>query len=332
MIKSIGTRTLTLALMVFLTIAGLLASTQMSVFGAILLSFAGLPAFLIILAWGGIWFLLYSALTLTLTGLVGDISLAALVVPMFLLPAAVLSGAIKLGCQPLKAVGITLLSATLFSTAAWGLATGLDQNEQLQIEKQFSLQIAEVEKQLENLQKSGEATPESIESVREVVIETFDFLKLLVPGTFIFIWHLISLSIIYVAAIYLAPNLGVELPSLPAFSSWRFDWNLIWLFITGWTLFFVVSNIEGMPAAGLFKTLGANCLAISKILYFIAGVSLLFFMFEKYQIGSFARVSLSCLALFLTQAVVWLGIIDVWADFRTPKPALFASDDSDDDF
>ncbi len=72
-------------------------------------------------------------------------------------------------------------------------------------------------------------------------------------------------------------------------------------------------------------------MAISRIIYFIAGLSLLFFMFEKYRMGSLARVGLSCLALFLNQAVVWLGIIDIWTDFRTPKPALFASDDSDDD-
>lgn len=332
MIRSVGTRTLTMAILVLLTIAGLLASTQMPVFGAILLSFAGLPAFLILLAWGGIWFLLYSALTVTLTGLVGNLSLAALLIPMLLIPAAVLSAAIKFGCSALKAIGLTLLAATLFSSASWALATGFDHKELLPIEKQFAEQVAVVEQQLEKLQQSGEATPESVETVREAVRETFDFLKLLVPVTYIFVWHLISLSIVYLAAIKLAPHFGSQLPALPAFSSWRFDWNLIWLFIVGWLLFHVVANLEGMPAAATFKAIGANCLAIAKIVYFIGGLALLFFMFEKYKISSFARLSLSCLALLLTQAVVWLGIIDVWADFRTPKPALFASDDSDDDF
>ncbi len=332
MIRSIGNRTLTLAVMVFLTIAGLLGASQLSVFGAILLSFAGLPAFLIILAWGGTWFLLYSALTITLTGLVGDLSLAVLLIPMLLVPAAVLSGAIKFGWSPLKSIGLTLMAATLFSTASWGIATGFNHKEIMPIKKQFADQLAVVEQQLEKLQQSGEATPESVEALREAVNETFSFFALLVPVTFVFAWHLISLTIIYMAAAQLAPQFGYQLPSLPAFASWRFDWNLVWLFIIGWLLFHYVGNVEGMPGANLWQVIGANCLAIGKIIYFIAGLSLLFFMFDKYQVGSFGRVSLSCLALLLTQAVVWLGIIDVWADFRTPKPALFASDDSDDDF
>lgn len=332
MIRSFGTRTLTLAIMVFLTIVGLLAAPQLSFLGAILLSFAGLPAFLIILAWGGIWFLLYSALTLLFTGLAGSISMAALLVPMFLVPAALLSAAVKFGCSPLKSVGLTLLGATIFSSACWGIGSSFASGEIIPIESHFSQQMQVLDEQLGKLQQSGEATPESVEIMRETVKDVFAFLALLVPVTFIFVWHLISLSIIYLAALQLAPNFGCELPALPAFASWRFDWNLVWLFIAGWVLFYFVSNIEGMPMAGLWKTIGANCLAIGKIIYLIAGLSLLFFMFDKYQIGSLARVSLSCLALVLTQAVVWLGIIDVWADFRTPKPALFSSEDSDDDF
>lgn len=321
-----------MAVMVFLTIAGLFTATQMPFLGAIVLSFAGLPAFLIILAWGGIWFLLYSALTVIVTGLVGNFSLAALLIPMLFVPAAVLSGTIKFGYSPLKAVGITLLVSTLFSTASWGIATGMDKKELLPVEQQFSNQIATIEQQLGKLQASGEATPESIETIRESVKETFDFLILLVPVTFIFVWHLISLTVFYAGAYRLAPRLGYELMAFPGFATWRFDWKVIWLFIVGWTLFFLSSGVEGIPASDTLRTIGANCLAISKIIYFIGGFSLLFFMFDKYQIGSLSKVSLSCLALVLTQAVVWLGIIDVWADFRTPKPALFASDDSDDDF
>jgi uncharacterized protein YybS (DUF2232 family) len=318
--------------MVFLTIAGLFASTQVPVLGALVLSFAGLPAFLIILAWGGIWFLAYSALTFILTGLVGNLSLAALMIPMLLVPAAVLSGALKMGFSPLKAVGATLLVATLFSTASWGLATGMDKEAVLPVEKQFAEQKMVVEQQLAKLEETGETTPENIESIRESVNATFDFLLLLVPATFIFIWHLISLAVIYVCAFRLAPRFGSRLASLPRFSAWRFDWNLIWLFIAGWVMFYLPGSLEGLPGAETIRVIGANCLAISKILYFIAGLSLLFFMFEKYRLGSLARVTLSCLALVLTQAMVWIGIIDVWFDFRTPKPALFASDDSDDDF
>lgn len=333
MISSIGNRTLILALMVFLTIVGLLISSQISVFGAILLSFVGLPGFLILLAWGGTWFVVYTLLTVGITGIVGNVSLAALLIPMLFVPVIILSAAVKLGYTPLKAIGVALLVATFFSSTTWTVATGFNYNELSLIERHFVKQTELVEQQLQKLQQNNEATQENIEIISEAVKETFAFLKLLVPVTFVFVWHLISLCIIYIAAVKLTPKLGYQLASLPAFATWRFDWNLIWLFIMGWLMFHIVANIEGIPAASLFKAIGANCLAIGKIIYFIAGMSLLFFIFNKYQMGLFARVSLSCLALMFTQAIIWLGIIDVWADFRTFKPTIFSSsEDSYDDF
>jgi hypothetical protein len=148
----------------------------------------------------------------------------------------------------------------------------------------------------------------------------------------VFVWHLISLAVLYSGAYRLAPGFNYSLQPLQPFAQWRFNWNLIWLFIAGWALFYGINWAEAVPGNETLRAIGANCMAISRIIYFIAGLSLLFFMFEKYRMGSLARVGLSCLALFLNQAVVWLGIIDIWADFRTPKPALFASEDSDDDF
>jgi hypothetical protein len=332
MINLLGSRPLTLALMVLLTIISLFAATQLPVIGAIMLSVAGLPAFLIILAWGVSWFLLYSAITMVITGLLGNLSLAVLLVPMLLVPAAVLSWALKCGYRPLKAVGVTLLVATLFSSASWALVAGMSQEEIVPIEEQFASQLAVVEKQLVKLEESGEASPEAIETIRENVKETFAFLTLLVPVTFVFVWHLISLAVLYSGAYRLAPGFNYSLQPLQPFAQWRFNWNLIWLFIAGWALFYGINWAEAVPGNETLRAIGANCMAISRIIYFIAGLSLLFFMFEKYRMGSLARVGLSCLALFLNQAVVWLGIIDIWADFRTPKPALFASEDSDDDF
>ena len=79
------------------------------------------------------------------------------------------------------------------------------------------------------------------------------------------------------------------------------------------------------------KTIGANCFAISSILFYIAGLSLMFFMFDKYKIGLFAKFTLSFLALVFTQFIVLFGIIDVWADFRKPKSVRLSSGSDDSD-
>ena len=327
-------RTLGLAVMVIITMAGFVAATQMPLIGALVLSVAALPAFLVILAWGGLWFLLYSALTMTLTSLVATPSAAIMLMPLILMPAAFLYGAVKVGLAPLRAMCLALLSATLFSTGMWAVTNQVSSSDGLlPVREQFANQIAVVEKQLDKIQEKGQESQESVELIRENIREVFDYTVLLIPATFLFVWHLLTLGIFYAGAVRLAPRFGFQIATVPPFTDWRFDWHLIWLFLGGWLLFYVVGADETMPMHGFARTVGANCLAVSSIMYYIAGLSLIFFMFEKYKLGPFARVGLSCMALVFTQAVVWFGIIDVWADFRTPKPALFqASDDSDDEF
>jgi uncharacterized protein YybS (DUF2232 family) len=193
-------------------------------------------------------------------------------------------------------------------------------------------QFAVLEQQLNKIEKEKLESLENVDIARKNLKVWFDYTMLLIPITLIFVWHLVSTGVIYYGAQRFASSLGFQIKSLPPFASWRFDWNLIWLFIVGFALFNGLGAIETLPYKDSVRMLGANCLAISKILYFIAGLSLLFFMFDKYKIGSLSRVGLSCLALVLTQAVVWFGIIDIWADFRTPRPALFSTDDSEDDF
>ena len=320
--------------MVIITMAGFVAATQMPLVGALVLSIAALPAFLVILAWGGLWFLLYSALTMTLTSLVATPSAAIMLMPLILMPAAFLYGSVRLGLAPLRAMCLALLSATLFSTGMWAITNQVSSSDGLlPVREQFASQIAIVEKQLDKIQEKGRESQESVELIRENIREVFDYTVLLIPATFLFVWHMLTLGIFYAGAVRLAPKFGYQIATMPPFTDWRFDWHLIWLFLGGWLLFYVVGADETMPMHGFARTVGANCLAVSSIMYYIAGLSLIFFMFEKYKLGPFARVGLSCMALVFTQAVVWFSIIDVWADFRTPKPALFqASDDSDDDF
>ena len=319
--------------MVIITMAGLFAASQLPLVGALMLSVAAIPAFVIILAWGGLWFLLYSALTLTLTSLIATPTTALTLLPLVIMPAAFLHGSVKAGLAPLQALCLALLSATLFSTGTWAVANGVSQQGLLPVREQFARQIAVIEQQLDRIQEKGQESQEAIDMARENLREVFDYTLLLIPATFLFVWHLLTLGIFYAGAVRLAPKFGFQITTLPPFTEWRFDWNLIWLFVAGWAFYYAAGLAEGMPMQEFARTAGANCLAISSILYYMAGLSLVFFMFEKYKIGVFARMGLTCLALVFTQAVVWFGIIDVWADFRTPKPALFkSSDDSDDDF
>lgn len=200
-------RTLGLAVMVIITMAGFVAATQMPLIGALVLSVAALPAFLVILAWGGLWFLLYSALTMTLTSLVATPSAAIMLMPLILMPAAFLYGAVKVGLAPLRAMCLALLSATLFSTGMWAVTNQVSSSDGLlPVREQFANQIAVVEKQLDKIQEKGQESQESVELIRENIREVFDYTVLLIPATFLFVWHLLTLGIFYAGAVRLAPR------------------------------------------------------------------------------------------------------------------------------
>lgn len=313
--------------MVILTMISLIVAMRMPVLGAVILSFIGIPTFVIVLIWGYAWFVGYSALTMILSAIVTTPATALLLIPMILLPAAMLSGAIRLGVPPLRAIVLTLLSATLLSSGIWNTLSDEHMNP---VREEFSKQVVVVEQRLDEFQKKGTESEENIEAARESLDDLQKYTFMLIPTTFLFVWHLFALSVTYVVASRLVIKLGARIDPVPPFPMWRLDWHIIWLFIGGWFLFHFVGASENIALSKIALSIGANCLAISSIIYFIAGLSLLFFMFDKYQIGSVARVGFSCLALVLTQAIIWFGIIDVWADLRTPKTASVTPDDSDD--
>ncbi|RCK79348.1 MAG: hypothetical protein OZSIB_0219 [Candidatus Ozemobacter sibiricus] len=332
-----GQRTLGTTLMTGWTMAALFLAGRLPLLGALLLALAGLPAMVVGLAWGAAWFALYTALTLGLTSWLGGGGFALLLVPMLLLPAALLAGLAKAGLAPLRAIAATLLLATLFSVAVWGVLPLIDEggSRLWAVKELFLAQKQEFARKIQEFQQQGEGDPQSLQVLLEHFQAWMDFILLLVPVTFIFTWHLLSLAVFYLGALALGARFGFTLTPLPPFATWRFDWNLIWLFIVGWFLFHGADLVGPASAQTLFRQVGANCLAISKLLYFIAGLSIVYFWFDSYKISAPNRIGLSCLALLLTNLLVWLGIIDVWADFRAPRspatPSTRARDDDEED-
>jgi len=325
MFQTLRQRTIGTTLMAGWTLAGLFLASRLPLLGAVLMALAGLPAFLVGFAWGGVWFVIYGFLTLGLTGWFNGTGAAVLLIPLVMIPAGVLASLLKARLLPMRALGLTLLLATLISTALWGVLPLLGEGgtQLWGIKNHLVAQKEVFAGQIREFQKQNGTDSQSAELLLEHTKVWIDFLILLVPVTFIFAWHLISLGVFYAGGVLMASRLGLGLglavEPLPSFPTWRFGWNLIWLFVGGWLMFYGADMFEPASIQDLFRSIGANCLAISKILYFIVGLSIVFFYFDTYKISPPNRIGLSFLALLLTNLLVWLGIIDVWADFRAPK-------------
>ncbi|HEY9071823.1 MAG TPA: DUF2232 domain-containing protein [Candidatus Ozemobacteraceae bacterium] len=366
--QTLGQRPAGTALMVAFTLVTLFASLHTPIFGTLLLALAGLPAVFVGLAWGGAWFVVYAGLTIAGSTAYGGIATGILLVPMLLVPAGMLASAISRGFPALRSIGLALAGSMLFSFCLWSIAPvfGEAGTRLWQLRSVFERQADLIEAQIRKMNAqpagtgttaapaggaslaSGAAAPnpasaatavaadtdteEATEAVMRQFREWMGFVALLVPITFLFGWHLLSLAVMYLGIVTLAPNHGLSVQPLPAFSTWRFDWQLIWVFLAGWLLYHGAENLASDELRHLARVIGANCLAISKLLYLIIGVSLLFYFFEKNEISTPNRVGLSVLALLMTQLLIWAGIADVWLDFRAPPPSNVNQDGDESSF
>lgn len=252
---------------------------------------------------------------------------------LLIMPAAFLYFAVKMGLTPLNAVVLALLSSTALSAGCWNLLRNPEADKQMiaAYKAEFVKQMDAVGEQLKAQHKDTPQNEEALETLKDNFTLIMEKSLMLVPSIVLFTWHLVSIGILYSLAAWLAPKFGRKLDPLPPFSEWRFDWNLVWLYIAGWAMSFLVGSHVSDRYAEMIEGIGANFLVISSILYFIAGFSILFYAFKKFEAGIFTRVGLSILSLIFSQILVWLGIIDIWADFRSWKTTK-VSDDSDDNY
>jgi len=366
------------AAMAALTLAALFVSLHIPLFGTLLMALAGVPAVLVGMAWGGRWFALYGGMTIAALTAYGGPTVGALFVPSLLLPAGLLALGMAKGTPALRAIGLSVAGAMLFSFSLWSVSPlfGDAGVRVWKLRSVFENQAKLVEEQIRKLNTrtaaaKPTATPEgetiqptspgktaapgetagipgsetavigstesaeaaeATEAVMRQFREWMEFVSLLVPVTFFFGWHLFSLTVMYLGMSMTAPRHGLAVQPLPAFSSWRFDWKLIWVFLAGWLLYNGADSIVQLEIRHFVRVIGANCIAVSKILYFIVGMSLLFYFFEKNEISTPNRFGLSILALLMTQLLVWAGIADVWLDFRAPPPQKVNNDDGESSF
>ena len=254
-------------------------------------------------------------------------------IALLIMPVVFLGITVRMKLTPLNALCVALLASTAFSGVFWSIINKPETQKQILkfYKTEFEKQLAIAEKQMKEKQNDNVDYSNALQTLKDNFDETAEKAILLLPGLFIFLWHLVTLGVLYSTLAKLSPKLGYKIEPLPAFKDWTFDWNLVWLYIFGSAMYFGVGSIKDIPGVKIIQLLGVNCFIISSILYMIIGFSLLFFMYDKYKIRTINRVGLSLLALIFSQFLVWLGLIDVWAEFRLKKATPDISDNSDDD-
>ncbi|MBW1670789.1 MAG: DUF2232 domain-containing protein [Deltaproteobacteria bacterium] len=135
------------------------------------------------------------------------------------------------------------------------------------------------------------------------------------PGLLGSIFVITSLSNILVPKIYLAERLKNE-AFAPVFTQWKLPEPLIWVIITAGALAFW--------GKGIFNVCGENALLVLSSIYFLQGLAIVAFYFEKLKVPAFIRwiiYILLCIQWYGLILVVIIGVSDVWFALRARVPA-----------
>jgi len=100
----------------------------------------------------------------------------------------------------------------------------------------------------------------------------------------------------------------------PAFSRWSVSEYLVWPLIAAG---FAVAFADGIP-----RLLGLNLLVVFLPIYFLQGLAVVTYFFQKKQVSPMLRaVGYTLIALLnpMPMIVTAIGVFDMWADFRKPR-------------
>lgn len=97
---------------------------------------------------------------------------------------------------------------------------------------------------------------------------------------------------------------------------WAAPENCIW--------FFIVGGLMAILPFSIGKTLGLNLLIVILFVYFLQGLAITSFFFQKWNVSAFFKVPIYLFIffnVFLSVLVACVGLFDLWADFRKLKKA-----------
>jgi uncharacterized protein YybS (DUF2232 family) len=151
---------------------------------------------------------------------------------------------------------------------------------------------------------------------KEMIVEMVNYAIMLTPYTMMLFSAAEIVACLSLSS-YIRARMGKgAFFSLPPFGSWSFPRNILIAFVVGF-LCNIVS--EGSSSAHLLKQVGANLDAVTRSLFIIQGLSVIYHILGASEVPKFMRVALVALAPLISPVgniCVIVGICDMGFDLR----------------
>lgn len=175
----------------------------------------------------------------------------------------------------------------------------------------ISVELTEnLNKVLQSETTKGLSVPE-IENIK--IFFDFFIIKMIFAYMFLFILVIVFLNY-FVVRLFVINRFKI-INEVPKFTIWYLDEKVIWFLIIALAMF--ISN--RFLNNEIIYTAAINMIFILGNLYFLIGLSLIFFFMEKYKIPIFMQVFFVFIVFFwnhLSFIIMLIGILDTWINFR----------------
>lgn len=280
--------------------------------------FAPLPAFYYLVESGRSRGLATLALALLISGIISTLigQSGAFIFTLLMLPAGITlaRGARNKGGEPGRA-GLNAFLVLVLGWFIWALVYGISQpgSSGLYSDIIVSLDqgLVEVGKALKENAQMG---PEQALEIETTLTGLRGILPKVMPGLLL-TTMLNTVFFNMIVGQYFLRRKSPELSPWPPFATWRLPEHLVGLLI--------LAGISLLIPVQLIKDIGLNLLLVSGTLYFFQGLTLLTSLLNRWAVPGALRFLIFLLVLVQAYGIVLLavaGLVDVWADFRKPRP------------
>lgn len=157
--------------------------------------------------------------------------------------------------------------------------------------------------------------PEQWEAFKDSLLQSVQLIKIAFPAMLIMASFFDTVINYWIAGNILR-RFGYSLEPITPFYQWRVGQSFFWSYMLGMFLL-VINSRYNLP---MLERIGLNIQLMFSIIFLITGLALVSYVFHYYKIKPFL-FWITCFLVFfqpfLSLVVTWIGILDVWFDFRS---------------
>ncbi len=156
--------------------------------------------------------------------------------------------------------------------------------------------------------------PEQLETYKNSLLQSLELIKIAFPAMLI-LGSVFDTIINYWVTEKILKRLGYSMEPFTPFHQWRVGHSFFWSYLLG--IFLLIINTKyNLP---VLQRIGVNIQLLFSIIFLITGLAMIAHLFQYYKIKPFffwVTCGIVFIQPLLSLLVTWIGILDVWIDFR----------------